>query len=215
MSDCLWGLLDGMNDAGLAVSLTFGGRSVSGDGFAIPLVVRHLLEVCDSVDEACEVLARVPVHASQNLTMVDASGNFTTAYLGPDRPVQFARTPVSTNHQVSVEWPEYERAVRSLEREQWLLRLVGHLTRRSTDCRTHSSSRLSTASRIWLEPERCTTPPTTPPKAASSCAGRTSAGARASQLSRSSITPSTTPAAYPAGHALLKLSRRLVFFVRA
>ena len=46
MSDCLWGLLDGMNDAGLAVSLTFGGRSVSGDGFAIPLVVRHLLEAC-------------------------------------------------------------------------------------------------------------------------------------------------------------------------
>ena len=26
MSDCLWGLLDGMNDAGLAASLTFGGR---------------------------------------------------------------------------------------------------------------------------------------------------------------------------------------------
>jgi hypothetical protein len=24
--DCLWGLLDGINDAGLAVSLTFGGR---------------------------------------------------------------------------------------------------------------------------------------------------------------------------------------------
>lgn len=125
MSDCLWGLLDGMNDSGLAVSLTFGGRAVSGDGFAIPLVVRHLLEVCDSVDEACNVLARVPVHASQNLTLVDVSGNFTTAYLGPDRPAHFARTPVSTNHQGSVEWPEYERAVRSLERERWLLRLVG------------------------------------------------------------------------------------------
>jgi predicted choloylglycine hydrolase len=25
-SDCLWGLLDGMNDAGLGVSLAFGGR---------------------------------------------------------------------------------------------------------------------------------------------------------------------------------------------
>jgi predicted choloylglycine hydrolase len=25
-SDCLWGLLDGMNDAGLAISLAFGGR---------------------------------------------------------------------------------------------------------------------------------------------------------------------------------------------
>ena len=28
MSDCLWGLLDGVNDAGLAVSLAFGGRPV-------------------------------------------------------------------------------------------------------------------------------------------------------------------------------------------
>jgi len=32
MSDCLWGLLDGVNDAGLAVSLTFGGRRDVGDG---------------------------------------------------------------------------------------------------------------------------------------------------------------------------------------
>ena len=47
MSDCLWGLLDGVNDAGLAVSLTFGGRRDVGDGFAIPLVVRYLLETCD------------------------------------------------------------------------------------------------------------------------------------------------------------------------
>ena len=38
MSDCLWGLLDGMNDDGLGVSLTFGGRRVLGDGFGIPIV---------------------------------------------------------------------------------------------------------------------------------------------------------------------------------
>ena len=60
MSDCLWGLLDGMNDAGLAVSLTFGGRRVLGDGFGIPIVVRYLLETCDDVAEAREALARLP-----------------------------------------------------------------------------------------------------------------------------------------------------------
>ncbi|MGO9750255.1 MAG: C45 family autoproteolytic acyltransferase/hydolase [Solirubrobacteraceae bacterium] len=69
MSDCLWGLLDGINDAGLAVSLTFGGSSASGDGFAIPLVIRYLLEACDTVHEACEILARVPIHTSQNVTL--------------------------------------------------------------------------------------------------------------------------------------------------
>ena len=60
MSDCLWGLLDGINDAGLAASLTFGGRTAVGDGFGIPVVIRYLLEVCETTDEAGEVLERIP-----------------------------------------------------------------------------------------------------------------------------------------------------------
>jgi predicted choloylglycine hydrolase len=52
MSDCLWGLLDGVNDAGLAASLTFGGRPTVGDGFGIPLVIRYVLEVCADVTHA-------------------------------------------------------------------------------------------------------------------------------------------------------------------
>ena len=59
MSDCLWGLLDGMNDAGLAVSLTYGGRRVLGHGFGIPLVLRYLLETCDNVRDASRVLKRL------------------------------------------------------------------------------------------------------------------------------------------------------------
>ena len=74
MSDCLWGLLDGMNDDGLAVSLTFGGRRVLGDGFGIPIVLRYLLETCTTVDEARAALARLPYSLSHNLTVVDAEG---------------------------------------------------------------------------------------------------------------------------------------------
>lgn len=33
------GLLEGLNDAGLAVSLTFGGRPEVGEGLGIPLVI--------------------------------------------------------------------------------------------------------------------------------------------------------------------------------
>ena len=40
-SDGLWGLVDGINDAGLAVSLTFGGRRVVGDGFGVPLIATN------------------------------------------------------------------------------------------------------------------------------------------------------------------------------
>jgi predicted choloylglycine hydrolase len=124
MSDCLWGLLDGMNDSGLAVSLAFGGRRVIGSGFGIPLVVRYLLEVCGTVDEACTVLARLPVHMAYSLTLVDGGGEVATAYLGPDRPPRFERRPVATNHQQRVEWPEQAFATRSQEREAELLSLL-------------------------------------------------------------------------------------------
>ena len=50
--DCGWGLLDGVNDAGLAVSLTFGGRPQVGDGFGIPLILRYVLQTCTDVDQA-------------------------------------------------------------------------------------------------------------------------------------------------------------------
>jgi predicted choloylglycine hydrolase len=124
MSDCLWGLLDGINDAGLAVSLTFGGRRDVGDGFGIPVVVRYLLEVCATVDEAREALARIPVHAAQNLTLLDRSGTFLTAYLGPGRAPEFHSVAATTNHQGKVDWPEYARAIRTVEREQRVLELL-------------------------------------------------------------------------------------------
>jgi len=117
-SDCLWGLLDGVNDAGLAVSLAFGGRPVVGHGFGVPLVVRYLLQVCSNVDEARAVLARLPYHLAHTLTIVDAAGAFVTAYLSPDRGAIFADVGIATNHQGEVEWHEHARATRSLERER-------------------------------------------------------------------------------------------------
>ena len=124
MSDCLWGLLDGVNDAGLAISLTFGGRRDVGEGFAIPLVVRYVLETCDTVAQAREALARIPVHAPQNLTLLDRSGEVLTAYVGPGRAAEFPATAATTNHQGKVEWPEYARAIRSVERERCVLDLL-------------------------------------------------------------------------------------------
>jgi predicted choloylglycine hydrolase len=124
MSDCLWGLLDGVNDAGLAASLTFGGRPAVGDGFGIPLVMRYLLEVCEDVETACRVLAKIPVHAVQNVTLLDRGGDFATVRLGPDRVPEVLTVPVATNHQHRGDWPEYERGVGTLERERRLLELL-------------------------------------------------------------------------------------------
>lgn len=128
VSDCTWGLLDGINEDGLAVSLAFGGRKVIGTGFGVPLVVRYLLQSCATTEEARAVLRRLPYHLAHTLTIVDATGDTCTAYLSPDRDVVLTAAPVATNHQGSVEWAEHARATFSLEREGALVRLVGGST---------------------------------------------------------------------------------------
>jgi predicted choloylglycine hydrolase len=124
MSDCLWGLLDGVNDAGLAASLTFGGRPAVGEGFGIPLVMRYALEVCETVSEACRVFARIPVHAAQNVTVLDRTGDFATIRCSPDRDPEVLTVPVATNHQHQGDWPAYAAAVGTYERERRLLELL-------------------------------------------------------------------------------------------
>jgi predicted choloylglycine hydrolase len=98
MNDLFWGLLDGMNDAGLAVSLTFGGRFVVGRGESILLIVRYLLETCASVAEAWTTLQRLPSATVQNLTLVDAH-EAATVHVGPDRPPVRVAEACTTNHQ--------------------------------------------------------------------------------------------------------------------
>jgi predicted choloylglycine hydrolase len=123
--DCLWGLVDGMNDAGLAVSLAFGGRPGSSPGFSIPLVVRYLLEVAASLDDVRSVLRRVPVNMSYNLTFVDGSGENLTAFVAPDSAPEFSSARVATNHRGTVpEYPERARSLRSVERQRLLLSLL-------------------------------------------------------------------------------------------
>jgi predicted choloylglycine hydrolase len=120
MSDCLWGVLDGMNDAGLAASLAFGGNKKTDDGFGVPLVLRYILETCDNVNEACAVLQRVAVHMAYNIILLDRHGTFMTAYLTPERKPPFVHNRVSTNHQDRIEWSAYERMSASIERRTFL-----------------------------------------------------------------------------------------------
>lgn len=133
ISDCLWGVLDGMNDAGLAVSLAFGGSKAVGDGFGVPLVLRYILELCDDVAAACAVLKRVPVHMAYNVTLLDRSGTFVTAYLTPGREPRFLHCPVSTNHQDRIEWRAYARMSASIERRTFLERQLARTQETQAD----------------------------------------------------------------------------------
>jgi predicted choloylglycine hydrolase len=127
ISDGLWGLVDGVNDAGLALSLTFGGRRVAGDGFGVPLILRYVLQTCRTAEEAGAVLARIPCHMSYNVTALDRKRHFVTAYLAPDRPAVLTHAAVATNHQERVEWAGHARFTATVERERYLLqRLTLH-----------------------------------------------------------------------------------------
>ncbi len=126
MSDGLWGLLDGMNENGLSASLTFGGRNATGAkaGFGISLIIRYVLETCETALEARTQLSRLPCAHAHNVTIVDRDGDVLTAYLGADREPAFRRFQVTTNHQEALAWAGQELMTRTLEREGQILALL-------------------------------------------------------------------------------------------
>jgi len=116
MVDCLWGVLDGINEDGLALSLSFGGRTAVGKGFGIPIVMRYALEFAKTTSEAVKIFERVPVHMSYTISAVDRAGRSATIFVNPDRPTETVDQLVSTNHQHQVEWQRHATATRSVER---------------------------------------------------------------------------------------------------
>ena len=132
-SEFLWGVADGMNNSGLALSLAFGGSKKVGDGFGIPLILRYVLEVCDTVEEAIEVLNRIPSHMAYNITLLDKRGDAVTVQVAPDQTSKVINVPVATNHQGEVEWAEHARFTATVEREQ---NLLNHLANSSTSAQS-------------------------------------------------------------------------------
>ena len=120
MGDSLIGVIDGMNDSGLVVSLTFGGRKVVGDGFGIPFILRYILEYCKTIDKAVEVLHRVPSHMSYNIMLMNRSGQHRLVQVAPDYPPTITDLSASTNHQGVVDWPEHAAFTKTIERELYL-----------------------------------------------------------------------------------------------
>ncbi len=123
--DCLWGLLDGMNDDGLVASLTFAGERGSGSGFAIPLVLRYLLETAGTIAEGVEVLRRVPVHMAYNVMLLDRHGRSRTVLVRPGASPEVFDLPAVTNHRgTSPLDPVHANRFRSLERQRALFGIL-------------------------------------------------------------------------------------------
>ncbi len=140
MSDCIWGVLDGMNYSGLSVSLAFGGRRIVGEGFGIPLILRYILETCTTTQEAIKALQRVPSHMAYNVTVLDAQGNYVTVYLSPDYEPVITNLSFVTNHQELIDWEDYAVATHTRERKYFL-----------EECVANSEETLENIKRYFLE----------------------------------------------------------------
>jgi predicted choloylglycine hydrolase len=120
-TDCLWGVLDGMNEQGLSVSLAYAGKDSVTEGFGIALILRYVLEFCATVDEAIKVLRRVPAHMAYNVTLLDAYGQVRTVELAPFANPNVTCKPLAVNHQGEYELSNYAMFSHSYERQQTLL----------------------------------------------------------------------------------------------
>jgi predicted choloylglycine hydrolase len=117
MTDCLWGVLDGLNGHGLAVSLSFGGRTARGRGFGIALIQRYLLETCRDVQDAVAALRRVPVHLCYNVALLDRTGERALVEIAPDRAPLLRREAYAGNRQGEHAWPEAAHLHDTVRRE--------------------------------------------------------------------------------------------------
>tara|TARA_R110002124_G_scaffold267256_1_gene434415 strand:+ start:154 stop:1284 length:1131 start_codon:yes stop_codon:yes gene_type:complete len=120
MIEFLWGLSDGINDAGLSIALAYGGRSETGKGFGITTILRYVLETCDTVAQAIAALRRVPSHMAYNLVLADASGRTASVELSPGGGVKLMPNAIATNHQSGPEVAERAAFTRSFERLEHL-----------------------------------------------------------------------------------------------
>lgn len=120
MIDCMSGVLDGMNQHGLAVSMSFGGVEAFGEGFGITILLRYILEYATNVSEAVELVKDIPVHGTYNVTLLDKQANFSTLMIAPDKATREIPTAVATNHQQLGAWPLYEEKVQTAARYDYL-----------------------------------------------------------------------------------------------
>lgn len=123
MVEFLWGLSDGINDAGLSIALAYGGRSQSATGFGITTILRYVLETCETVAQAIAALRRVPSHMAYNLVLADASGRTASLELSPGGGVKLMPNAIATNHQSGPEKADRPGFTRSFERRGHLARM--------------------------------------------------------------------------------------------
>src|SRR5882762_4308633 len=190
LGDCLWGALDGMNEAGLAASLSFGGRKVTGTGFGIPLLLRYVLETAPNTADAVALLERIPVSMSYNVTLLDRKADAATLFLAPDRPPELTRRFATTGPSMHAQRIRSSASDVSSSASPQRRRPRSSPTR---CCSRHCSSRV-----IYAATARSTPRSISPAAAGPSCGGPACAGpSHSKHLPPDGATSSTHPARSP------------------
>ena len=125
MVEFLWGLSDGINDAGLSVALAYGGGSRTGRGFGICLILRYVLETCTTVAEAVAVLERIPSHMDYNLVLADRTGDTASIEMIAGGGIRKMPHAHATNHQHGDTAPARPEFTKTHERYAHLEALTG------------------------------------------------------------------------------------------
>ncbi|MCR2821458.1 C45 family autoproteolytic acyltransferase/hydolase [Lederbergia panacisoli] len=81
----LVGRLDGMNRNGLVVGLHFVNNEFYKKGFVCSTIVRIVLEMCKDVEEAVQLLKKLPHAACYNYSLLDQKGNFAVVESSPEQ----------------------------------------------------------------------------------------------------------------------------------
>jgi len=125
LGDCMWGALDGLNESGLAASLSFGGRTEHGEGFGVPIALRYLLETAETTAQAVQLLQRLPISMSYSITLLDRRSEWATVFVAPDRAAEVTKHLAVTNFQHRVEWPAHANSTRATLRLERLREVAG------------------------------------------------------------------------------------------
>lgn len=106
---------DGVNEKGLACGLTFVYPTVRGVGFNAGFLIRYILEKCSTVYQAKVFLENVDIGSSQNIIVIDKTGEILLAELNSnDRYFeQISKGSVyRTNHFISNKMLKYKAKIK-------------------------------------------------------------------------------------------------------
>ena len=121
------GRLDGMNEKGLVVGLHFVNDEHKGEGFLATTIVRILLEQCGCIDEAIDLLSKIPHGFCYNYSITDSSGKGVVVEAAPEKQCVHFETPLMcTNHFHSKDLQEknMKEIQQSINRKEYLSKLL-------------------------------------------------------------------------------------------